>query len=146
MRSNRTLLLAVGCALAACKSNSTGPAGSRIRVTSGAAQTGHADSTLPVALTVLLSGTRQLKHRAILYGPTADTTLVHNPLPAGTCGVLVERFDGQGGKRCSAVDSTDGSGQAWIVLSLGPTPGPAHLVVTLLNPYVADTVSFTVLP
>jgi hypothetical protein len=60
--------------------------------------------------------------------------------------VLVERTDGQGGNQCSAVDSTDGSGQAFIVLTMGPTPGPAHLVVTLLQPLESDTVSFTITP
>jgi hypothetical protein len=131
---------------AACASKSTGPAGSRILITSGANQTGHADSTLPLALTVFLEGTRQPAHRGILFAPTADTTYVHKPLAAGTCSVLVQRIDGQGGNQCSAVDSTNGSGQAFIVMTLGPTPGPAHLVVTLLQPLEADTVTFTIKP
>jgi hypothetical protein len=29
---------------------------------------------------------------------------------------------------------------------MGPTPGPAHLVVTLLQPLESDTVSFTITP
>ena len=139
-------LIVVACfALAACK-GSTGPAGSRILITSGGGQTGHADSTLSLALTVFLTGTRQPAHRGILFAPTADTTYVHHPLAAGNCTVLVERTDGQGGNQCSAVDSTDGSGQAFIVLTMGPTPGPAHLVVTLLQPLESDTVSFTITP
>jgi hypothetical protein len=139
-------LIVVAClTLAACK-GSTGPAGSRILITSGGGQTGHADSTLSLALTVFLTGTRQPAHRGILFAPTADTTYVHHPLAAGNCTVLVERTDGQGGNQCSAVDSTDGSGQAFIVLTMGPTPGPAHLVVTLLQPLESDTVSFTITP
>jgi hypothetical protein len=137
--------IAVSLALAGCH-GSTGPAGSRILITSGAGQTGRADSTLPLALTVFLTGTRQPAHRGILYAPTADTTYVHKPLAAGTCSVLVARIDGLGGTRCSAVDSTNGAGQAFIVLTLGHTPGPAHLVVTLLQPLEADTVTFTIKP
>jgi hypothetical protein len=140
----RRLLAAVACCALACHSSTTGPSGSTIRVTSGADQTGHADSVLPVALTVHLGGTRQPNHRAILYAPTADTTYVHHPLAAGNCSVLVERLDGIGGLQCSAVDSTNSSGQAYIVMVLGPTPGPAHLVVTLLQPFQADTVTFTI--
>jgi hypothetical protein len=137
--------IAASIALAACHS-STQPAGSRILVTSGANQAGHADSTLPLALTVFLTGTRTPAHRGVLFAPTADTTYVHKPLAAGSCSVLVQRRDGQGGNQCSAVDSTDGSGQAFIVVTLGPTPGPAHLVVTLLQPFEADTVTFTITP
>ena len=143
-RRRVVLLIALG-ALAGCR-GSTGPAGSRILVTSGAGQTGRADSTLPLALTVFLTGTRQRSHRGILFAPTADTTYVHKPLAAGNCSVLVERLDGQGGNQCSAIDSTDGSGQAFIVLTLGPTPGPGRLVVTLLKPFEADTVTFTIKP
>ena len=139
-------LLATAALAVGCKGSSTGPAGSRILITSGAGQTGLADSTLPLALTVFLTGTRQPAHRGILYAPTADTTYVHKPLAAGTCSVLVERPDGQGGARCSAVDSTDGTGQAYIVMTLGHTPGPARLVVTLLQPLQSDTVSFTIKP
>jgi hypothetical protein len=145
MRGYRLAGLMALCAVAGC-SGSTQPGGSRIRITSGANQTGRADSTLPLALTVYLSGTRQPSGRGILFAPTADTTYVHHPLAAGNCDVLVERLDGQGGVGCSAVDSTDGSGEAYIVMTLGPTPGPAHLVVTLLQPYEADTVTFTVTP
>ena len=137
-------LVALG-ALAACH-KATGPAGSRILVTSGANQTGPADSTLPLALTVFLTGTRHPTHRGILFAPTGDTSYVHKPLPAGNCTVLVERLDGQGGRQCSAVDSTNGSGQAFIVLTMGPTPGPARLVVTLLQPVESDTVTFTITP
>ena len=131
-------------ALAACKGGSTGPAGSRILITSGADQTGRADSTLPLALTVFLTGTRHPSHRGILFAPTADTTYVHRPLAAGNCSVLVERLDGQGGLQCSAVDSTDGTGQAFIIMTMGPTLGPAHLVVTLLQPVESDTATFTI--
>lgn len=145
MRRFRVLTFATLSALAACH-GSTGPAGSRILITSGARQTGHADSTLPQALTVFLTGTRHPAHRGILFAPTADTAYVHKPLAAGNCTVLVSRLDGQGGDQCSAVDSTDGSGQAFIVMTLGPTPGPAHLVVTLLQPLEADTVTFTITP
>ena len=141
----RRCWLVAWLAITACHS-STGPAGSRILITSGAGQTGHADSTLPLALTVFLTGTRQRAHRGILFAPTADTAYVHKPLAAGNCSVLVERLDAQGGLRCSAVDSTDGSGQAFIVMTLGPTPGPARLVVTLLQPVEADTVTFTIKP
>jgi hypothetical protein len=133
------------CALAACN-GSTQPGGSRIQITSGANQTGRADSLLPLTLTVLLSGTKQKSGRGILFAPTADTSLVHHPMAAGNCSVLVERLDGQGGTQCSAVDSTDGSGQAYIVMTLGPTPGPARLVVTLLKPIESDTVTFTITP
>ena len=140
-------LAAIAClALAACKSGNTGPAGSRILITSGGGQTGRADSTLSLALTVFLTGTRHPTHRGILFAPTADTTYVHHPLAAGNCTVLVERTDGQGGNQCSAVDSTDGSGQAYIVLTMGPTPGPGRLVVTLLQPVESDTVTFTITP
>jgi hypothetical protein len=142
----RRIALVACLALTACKSGSTGPAGSRILITSGAGQTGRADSTLPLALTVFLKGTRQPAHRGILFAPTADTTYVHHPLAAGNCSVLVQRLDSIGGLRCSAVDSTDGSGQAFIVLTLGPTPGPGRLVVTLLQPLEADTVTFTIEP
>jgi hypothetical protein len=143
-------LVALACALAVwpvtgCHT-STGPAGSRILITSGSGQTGHADSTLPLALTVFLTGTRQKSGRGILYAPTADTTYVHHPLAAGNCTVLVQRTDGQGGLGCSAVDSTDGSGQAFIVMTLGSAPGPAHLVVTLLQPVLSDTATFTITP
>jgi hypothetical protein len=141
----RRIALVACLALAACKGN-TGPAGSRILITSGGAQTGRADSTLSLALTVFLTGTRQPAHRGILFAPTADTTYVHHPLAAGNCTVLVERTDGQGGNQCSAVDSTDGSGQAFIVLTMGPTPGPGRLVVTLLQPLESDTVTFTITP
>jgi hypothetical protein len=136
---------ALAVALAACH-GSTGPAGSRIQITSGANQTGPADSTLPLALTVLLEGTRQKSKRGILFAPTADTTYVHHPLAAGNCAVLVQRLDSIGGNSCSAVDSTDGSGQAFIVMTLGHTPGPARLVVTLLQPLQSDTVSLTIAP
>lgn len=140
------LLLATAVLVAACKGSSTGPAGSRILITSGAGQTGRADSTLPLALTVFLTGTRQPSHRGILFAPTADTTYVHHPLAAGNCNVLVERLDTLGGNSCSVVDSTNSSGQAFILVTLGPTPGPAHLVVTLLNPVLSDTVTFTIRP
>jgi len=130
---------------AACR-GSTQPGGSRIQITSGANQTGVADSTLPLALTVYLSGTKQKSGRGILFGPTDDTTLVHHPLAAGNCTILVQRLDGQGGLQCSAVDSTSGSGQAFIVMTLGPTPGPGQLVVTLTKPFEADTVTFTIKP
>jgi len=142
-----TWLLAAFAALAAgCKGSSSGPGGSRILITSGAGQTGRADSTLSLALTVFLTGTRQPAHRGILFAPTADTTYVHHPLAAGSCTVLVERTDGLGGNQCSAVDSTNGSGQAFIVLTMGPTPGPGRLVVTLLQPLESDTVTFTITP
>jgi hypothetical protein len=145
MRLDRFACFIALFAVAGC-SGSTQPGGSRIRVTSGANQTGRADSTLPLALTVYLSGTRQPSGRGILFAPTADTAYVHSPLAAGNCDVLVERLDGQGGEQCSAVDSTDGSGEAYIIVTLGPTPGTAHLVVTLLQPYEADTVTFTITP
>jgi|HubBroStandDraft_2_1064218.scaffolds.fasta_scaffold790779_2 hypothetical protein len=141
-----TWLLAATATLAAGCKGSTGPAGSRILITSGANQTGRADSTLSLALTVFLTGTRQPAHRGILFAPTADTTYVHHPLAAGNCTVLVERTDSLGGNRCSAVDSTNGSGQAFIVLTMGPTPGPGRLVVTLLQPLQSDTVTFTITP
>lgn len=130
----------------ACKGTSTGPPGSHILITSGNGQTGHAGETLSLALTVFLRGTRKPSHRGILFAPTGDTTFVHHPLPAGSCNVLVERVDGAGGNQCSVVDSTDGAGQAFIIMTLGPTPGPAHLVVTLLNPVLSDTVSLTITP
>lgn len=139
----RFVWLPFAIAVAACH-GSTQPGGSRIQVTSGANQTGLADSTLPLALTVFLSGTKQKSGRGILFGPTDDTTYVHHQLAAGNCSVLVERLDGQGGVACSAVDSTDGSGQAYIVMTLGPTPGPGRLVVTLTKPFEADTVTFTI--
>jgi hypothetical protein len=142
----RAIWLAMALAIPACNGGSTQPGGSRIQVTSGAGQTGRADSTLPLALTVYLSGTRKKSGRGILFAPQSDTTLVHRPLAAGNCTVLVERLDGQGGLRCSAVDSTNGSGQAFIVMTLGPTPGPGHLVVTLLQPLEVDTVTFTITP
>lgn len=144
LRSRLACLVAL-CAVAACKS-STQPGGSRIQVTSGANQTGQAGSVLPLALTVYLSGTKQKSGRGILFAPTADTSLVHHPMAAGNCTVLVERLDGQGGLACSAVDSTGGSGQAFIVMQLGPTPGTGHLVVTLLKPLESDTVTFTIRP
>lgn len=138
---------AIALLVAGCKGSSTGPSGSRILVTSGANQTGTPGQTLPLALTVLLTGTRQPSHRGILFAPTGDTSYVHHPLLAGgPCTVLVQRLDGQGGNQCSVVDSTDGSGQAFVIVTLGPTPGPAQLVVTLLNPVVSDTVSFTITP
>jgi hypothetical protein len=145
MRGPCVLTFVALSTLAGCR-GSTGPAGSQIRITSGANQTGRADSTLPIALTVYLTGTRQPSKRGILFAPTADTTYVHHPLAAGNCAVLVSRLDSQGGNQCSAVDSTGGSGQAFILLTLGPTPGPARLVVTLLNPVLSDTVSFTIKP
>jgi hypothetical protein len=138
------LLIALGT-LAGCR-GSTGPAGSRILITSGGGQTGRANSTLSLALTVFLTGTRHPAHRGILFAPTADTTYVHRPLAAGNCSVLVERLDGLGGSQCSAVDSTNRSGQVFIIITLGPTPGPAHLVVTLLQPVESDTVTFTIKP
>lgn len=131
--------------LAGCR-GSTGPAGSRILVTSGDKQTGRADSTLPLALTVFLTGTRHPAHRGILFAPTGDTTFVHHPLAAGNCGILVERLDMLGGNRCSDVDSTNASGQAFVIMTLGHTPGSAHLVVTLLNPVLSDTVTVTIKP
>lgn len=145
MRRPCVLTFVALSALAACH-GSTGPAGSRILVTSGARQIGRANATLPLALTVFLTGTRHPAHRGILFAPTADTAYVHKPLGAGNCTVLVQRLDGLGGNQCSAVDSTDGAGQAFIVMTLGPTPGPAHLVVTLLQPLEADTVTFTIQP
>ena len=145
MRRFPILTCVVLSTLAACH-GSTGPAGSRILITSGANQTGRADSTLPLALTVFLTGTRHRSGRGILFAPTSDTGYVHRPLGAGTCTVLVQRLDGLGGNQCSAVDSTNGSGQAFIILTLGPTPGPAHLVVTLLQPVESDTVTFTIKP
>jgi len=77
-------------------------------VTSGNGQTGRADSTLNLAITVHLDGTRQPSGRGILFAPTGDTTYVHHPLVAGNCNVLVQRLDGAGGNQCSAVDSTNG--------------------------------------
>ena len=136
---------ALGIALAACH-GSTGPAGSTLLVTSGANQTGQADSTYPLALTVRLEGTRKKAGRGILFAPTGDTTYVHHPLAAGNCTVLVQRLDSIGGNQCSAVDSTNGSGQAFIVMTAGHTPGPARLVVTLLQPLQSDTVSLTITP
>jgi len=145
MRWPRVVLLIALGTLAGCHS-STGPAGSQIKITSGAGQTGKAGETLPLALTVFLTGTRQPSHRGILFAPTGDTSYAHHPLAAGNCSVLVERLDGAGGNQCSAVDSTNGSGQAFIVMTLGPTPGPARLVVTLLQPVQSDTVTFTITP
>lgn len=132
-------------AFAACH-GSTGPSGSTLLITSGANQKGPADTTFPLALTVRLEGTRKKSGRGILFAPTGDTTYVHHPLAAGNCAILVQRTDGQGGIGCSAVDSTDGGGQAFIVMTAGPTAGPAHLVVTLLQPIQSDTVSLTITP
>jgi hypothetical protein len=136
---------AVAIALAGCK-GSTGPSGSTILITSGQKQTGPADSTFPLAVTVRLEGTRKKSGRGILFAPTGDTTYVHHPLAAGNCAVLVTRLDGQGGAGCSAVDSTDGGGQAFIIMEAGSTPGPARLVVTLLQPLQSDTVTLTITP
>lgn len=58
--------IAFSFSVAACKSGSTGPPGSRIRITSGANQTGRADSTLKLAITVHLAG-----HPAALDVPRA---------------------------------------------------------------------------
>lgn len=145
LRPTVWLLAATVALIAGCK-GSTGPAGSRIIITSGGGQTGHADSTLSLAVTVFLTGTRHPSGRGILFGPTGDTSLVHHQLAAGNCNVLVERLDGAGGIQCSAVDSTDGAGRAFAIVTLGPTPGPAQLIVTLLNPVLSDTVKFTITP
>ncbi len=136
---------ALGLALAACHS-STGPSGSTILITSGNNQTIPADSVVRLAVTVRLEGTRQKSGRGILFAPTGDTTYVHHPLAKGNCAILVERIDAQGGIGCSAVDSTDGGGQAFLIMTAGPTPGVAHLVVTLLHPLQSDTVTLTITP
>ena len=141
----RAVSAAVVIALAGCH-GSTGPSGSTLLITSGTNQMGPADSTFPLAVTVRLEGTRKKSGRGILFAPTGDTTYVHHPLAAGNCTVLVQRLDSIGGNRCSAVDSTNGSGQAFIVMTAGSTPGPAHLVVTLLQPLQSDTVTLTITP
>jgi hypothetical protein len=140
-----TWIIGLAAALAGCK-GSTGPAGSRLLITSGNNQTGHADSLLRLAITAHLDGTRHPSGRGILFAPTGDTTYVHHQLAAGNCNVLVQRLDGVGGNQCSAVDSTNGSGQAFIIVTLGHTPGTAHLIVTLLQPVISDTVTFTITP
>lgn len=145
MRRIVLICTALGLALAACHS-STGPSGSTLLITSGNNQTVMADSVVRLAVTARLEGTRQKSGRGILFAPTADTTYVHHPLAKGNCSILVERTDTLGGQQCSAVDSTDGGGQAFIIMTAGPTPGVAHLIVTLLHPLQSDTVTLTIMP